>query len=98
MHETAKLDLGALRRIQDAFTAETGLDSSTVSLQIAWDLHVRGNIEGAPIEETSRPVFNFQLTPVELLPQFSTANGGAGAIERFGGEERIGRRRRPART
>ena len=76
MHETAKLDLGALRRIQDAFTAETGLDSSTVSLQIVWDVQVRGNIEGAPIDETSRPVFNFQLTPVELLPQFSTANGG----------------------
>jgi signal peptidase I len=76
MHDAAKLNLGALRRIQEAFTAETGLDSSTVSLQIVWNLHVAGTIEGARIDETSRPQFDFQLTPVELLPQFSTANGG----------------------
>ena len=67
-HATATLDLRALQRIEHAFTAETGLATPDLTLQIAWHLHVDGEVAATSISADLNPVFAFQVTPVELLP------------------------------
>ena len=78
LHTTAMLDLRALQRIEHAFTAETGLSTPDVTLQIAWRLHVGGDAAATRLDADLVPVFAFQVTPVELLPT-PAAGGGLAA-------------------
>jgi signal peptidase I len=77
-HATATLDLRVLHRIEQAFSAETGLATPDVTLQIVWTLHVSGAAAATPINVDLAPVFAFQVTPVELLPT-PAPNGRPGA-------------------
>jgi len=79
LQATATLDLRALLRIEQAFTAETGLAMPDVTLQIAWRLHVDGDAGATPITADLVPTFAFQVTPVELLPTPSPSVAGQGA-------------------
>jgi len=79
LHATATLDLRALQRIEHAFTAETGLATPDVTLQVAWQLHVGGDVAATPISADLDPAFAFQVTPVELLPTAPQTVPGQGA-------------------
>jgi signal peptidase I len=72
---TARLDLRSLQRVQNAFSAETGLSTPDATLQIIWKLHVGGDAAGTPLSTDLTPTLSFMLTPVELLP--ASAPGGA---------------------
>ena len=65
---------GTLRRIERAFTNETGLGTPDVTLQVTWKLHVLGEVDADPGRRpTSRRRSRSMLTPVELLPARRTA-------------------------
>ena len=80
LHRTATLDLGALREIQQAFTAETGLDASTASVRVVGKVHLDGTAEGTPIAGDLAPKVDFTLTPVELIPKLPSAGAASSGL------------------
>jgi signal peptidase I len=80
LHRTATLDLGALRAIQLAFTAETGLDASTASVRVVGKVHLDGTAEGTPIAGDLAPKVDFTLTPVELIPKLPSDGTAAAGL------------------
>ena len=73
---TARLDLRTIRRIERAFTNETGLGTPDVTLRVTWKVHVGGEVDAIRIAADLAPAIAFQVTPVELLP---SRNSGLGS-------------------
>jgi signal peptidase I len=80
LHRTATLDLGALRKIQQAFAAETGLDVSTASVRVIGRVRVDGTAEGTPISGNLGPKMDFTLTPVELIPKIPAGGSDSAGL------------------
>jgi signal peptidase I len=74
-NSTAVIDLNSVQTLINHVAALTGIPSSDATVAIVANVHLSGNLAGAPARTTFSPTASFQLSGAQLLP--TTTSGAA---------------------